>query len=96
MSKIHIETPDQFSINDLRITRNVKPEVLAQRAPRQKKKRRVLRTTLIFSFAQLRATTSENGSLEAWKNQKNQKFNHLYAYKKISKHFEQSISSIIF
>ena len=38
MSQIHIETQDQFSKNDMRSTRNVKPEVLARRAPQTREK----------------------------------------------------------
>ena len=70
MSKIHIETPDQFSINGLKITQNVKPEVLAQRAPQTREKEESASHHLIFSFAQLLTTTSENGTLEAWKTRK--------------------------
>ena len=38
MSQIHIETHDQFSQNDMRSTRNVKPGVLARRAPQTREK----------------------------------------------------------
>ena len=67
MSQIHLETHDQFSQNDMRSTGNVKPEVLARRAPQTREKKEYFAPLQIFSFAQLRATTFENETLETLK-----------------------------
>ena len=48
----------------MRSIRNVKPEVLARRAPQTREKKEYFAPLQIFSFAQLRATTFENETLE--------------------------------